>query len=318
MARNAPSPDQVLKALDRWHVKIVKHTGWRTRGRPASTGDFGPLIGVVNHHTADKGKGKTLTALRSGVRAIMRVLIKGRSDLPGPLCHFSTDRLGRVHLVAMGRANHAGAFAANTVADTRAGRAPGLPGPTDSVDGNRLYWGNEVQNDGLGEDYTDSQVEALVRLNAALIELSKWSSNAAIQHKEGTRRKTDMSKIDGHESGRFVRGQVALALSVGPERYGYPIVKPLPVQPNVPVIYLAKIQAAWRRTSGLGATMGVRAVQRGLHREGFLNGYVPGVAGRKTKAAYVTWAKAKSVGGPHLVPSKAQVIRLAGPNYLVR
>jgi hypothetical protein len=312
--RNAPTPDQVLAALSRWHVKTVKHTGWRTRGRPASTGEFGPLIGVVNHHTADKGKGKTLTALRTGIRAIMRVLIKGRADLPGPLCHFSTDRLGQVHLVAMGRANHAGAFAANTVADTRAGRAPGRPGPVDSVDGNRLYWGNEVHNDGLGEDYTDAQVEAVIRLNAALIELSGWSSNAAIQHKEGTRRKSDMSKIDGHESGAFVRQQVALALSVGPERYGYPDVKPAPHKDTRPALYLAKIQAAWRRKSGRGAFMGVRAIQRGLHRAGYLNGYVPGVAGRKTKAAYAKWAGANA----HRVPSKSQVRHLVGPGYVVR
>jgi hypothetical protein len=38
----------------------------------------------------------------------LRLLIKRRSDCPGPLCNVGLARSGAVYVIAAGRANHAG------------------------------------------------------------------------------------------------------------------------------------------------------------------------------------------------------------------
>src|SRR5689334_14754764 len=96
-------------------LKVVEIAGWESRGRPKSTGEFKP-VGVLNPHTGDKADGKAYAA---------GILVRGRSDLAGPLCHLSIGRDGTVYIVAAGRANHAGK--AKSVGSVAAG------------DGNTLY-----------------------------------------------------------------------------------------------------------------------------------------------------------------------------------
>jgi hypothetical protein len=72
---------------------VKESSGWETRGRPYS---FNPTKGVICHHTA-------------AAEDIDSVLINGRSDLPGPLCHYALHKNGDVVLIAAGYANHAGA-----------------------------------------------------------------------------------------------------------------------------------------------------------------------------------------------------------------
>lgn len=76
---------------------VVEAQGWRARGvdfpaRPDT---------IIAHHTAtpDRAKGDLPT---------LRVLIDGRADLPGPLCQVALSRSGVVHMIAAGKANHAG------------------------------------------------------------------------------------------------------------------------------------------------------------------------------------------------------------------
>lgn len=128
-------------------LTVVEIDGWRQRGRPASTGGFAP-VGVLHHHTGGPSNG--------GRPYAAGILTNGRSDLPGPLCHLSTDQAGTVYVVAAGRANHAGdAKAAGTVA---------------AGDGNTLYVGVENQNLGT-EGWTKLQYAAMVTLTAVLL---KW------------------------------------------------------------------------------------------------------------------------------------------------
>lgn len=78
-------------------LTIVQHDGWRTRGR-----DFpGKPDTILVHHTATSARAK-------GDLPTLRLLIEGRSDLPGPLCQLALSRTGVVHILAAGKANHAG------------------------------------------------------------------------------------------------------------------------------------------------------------------------------------------------------------------
>lgn len=143
-------------------LKVVEIDGWRDRGRPSSTGGFNP-VGVLAHHTA--------TSKASSDAAVVRLLVAGRSDLPGPLCHFGLGRDGTVYVIAAGRANHAGvAKASGTVA---------------AGDGNELYIGIEAFNDGVGEVWPEGQLEAYALLCATLSkEITHNSVNTVRGHKE--------------------------------------------------------------------------------------------------------------------------------------
>lgn len=143
-------------------LKVVELDGWQTRGRPASTGGFDP-VGVLCHHTA--------TSVKSSNADVERLLVVGRSDLPGPLCHLGLRRDGTVVVVAAGRANHAGAAKAS--------------GTVAAGDGNSLYIGIEAYNDGRGEPWPKAQMDAYATLCAVLSAKVTGSSVATVRgHKE--------------------------------------------------------------------------------------------------------------------------------------
>lgn len=75
---------------------VVREPGWETRGRP--DGSFTPR-GIMLHHDASP-TGST----SSGVDVIR----DGRPGLEGPLAQLWLDYYGAWHVVAAGRANHAG------------------------------------------------------------------------------------------------------------------------------------------------------------------------------------------------------------------
>ena len=147
---------QILRARG---LKVVEHHGWQTRGRP---GAFNP-VGVLCHHTA--------TSKRSKDSDVIALLIRGRSDLPGPLCQIGLDRDGTVHLIAADRANHAGKAKAS--------------GTVGAGDGNALYVGVEAFNDGVGEKWPAAQYNAYVTLAAALSANVTGNSAQSVRgHKE--------------------------------------------------------------------------------------------------------------------------------------
>lgn len=155
-------PDNLPQILRSYGLKVVEVPGWKTRGRPASTGGFNP-VGVLCHHTA--------TSISWLVATVIRLLVGGRSDLPGPLCQLALGRDGTVYIIAAGRANHAGkAKSSGTVADG---------------DGNELYIGIEAFNNGVGEKWPAIQYAAYVLLAAVLsVEITKNSANTVRGHKE--------------------------------------------------------------------------------------------------------------------------------------
>lgn len=159
MSRLPSNLPEILRAAG---LTVVEHDGWETRGRPASTGGFAP-VGVLCHHTATK---KSVPNAN-----VIALLIRGRSDLPGPLCNMGLDRAGVVHMIAAGRANHAGKAKAS--------------GTVKAGDGNQLYIGIEAFNDGVGEPWPAVQMSAYALLCATLsTEVTHNSSETVRGHKE--------------------------------------------------------------------------------------------------------------------------------------
>jgi hypothetical protein len=148
-------------------LKVTEVDGWRTRGNET----FAPR-GVVAHHTAN-GPGEI---------GSLRVLINGRSDLPGPLCNVGLGRSGTVYVIASGRANHAGT------------------GGWKGLSGNSSVLGIEAENrGGAGDPWPQVQLAAYKRLCAALITGPGVGGAVALVcgHKEwAPNRKVDPHSID--------------------------------------------------------------------------------------------------------------------------
>lgn len=218
------TPDEIIKALKKWQVPFAPEDGWRDRGRPESLG-WGTVFGFVNHHTA--------TSKDVSAAATNRLLRVGRSDLPGPLSQFATQRDGTVALIAAGRANHAGSIRREVLDDLLADRHVSRPSTTanEVIDGNAILYGNEVHTNGTGERHPDEQLRSIVLLNAAILDHHDWSHNSATQHKQITARKVDMADIRGEDSDVWVRREVKRALALGPGNYRLPWEEPAPVDP---------------------------------------------------------------------------------------
>ncbi|WP_406439433.1 peptidoglycan-binding protein [Streptomyces sp. NBC_00631] len=174
------SADALVSALRAEGVAVVEHDGWRTHNR-AGHGAWGPVNGVIIHHT-----------VTSGTSTSVSMCFAGRSDLPGPLCHGVIAKDGTVHLVGNGRANHAGSGDGDVLAAVIAESAA-LPAPNqNNTDGNVHFYGFECVNLGDGKDpWPDVQLDAMVRASAALCRAHGWSARSVIGHKEWTNTKID-------------------------------------------------------------------------------------------------------------------------------
>src|SRR5436190_8184570 len=113
-------------------------SGWQSRGRPSSTGDFNPQ-GILCHHTASPA-GTT-------DRLDLQCILAGNAEAPGPISQIYCGRSGTVYIVAAGRANHGGK-----------GRRPGVD-TGGCADMNALLLGIEAGNNGVGEPWPDVQTD---------------------------------------------------------------------------------------------------------------------------------------------------------------
>ena len=146
-------------------VKVIEHPGWRERG----SATFAPK-GVICHHTAGPARGDAPS---------LGVCVNGRSDLAGPLCQIVLARSGTAHVIASGRANHAG------------------PGNWRGLEGNTSVFGIEAENTGVGEPWPQVQLDAYVRCVAALCRRGGIPVGMVCGHKEwAPRRKIDPKGID--------------------------------------------------------------------------------------------------------------------------
>ena len=173
------TPATFASILRKEGVTVVEVGDWEDHNRN-HVGPWGPVHGVMIHHTVTSGSARTVAICRNGY-----------SGLPGPLCHGVITKDGRVHLVGYGRANHAG------LGDDDVLRAVTnetvLPADTEAnTDGNRHFYGFECENLGDGEDpWPAVQLEAIERVSAAICRHHGWNQRSVIGHLEWQPGKVD-------------------------------------------------------------------------------------------------------------------------------
>lgn len=143
-------------------LRVVEMDGWETRETRAG---FDPQ-GIVWHHTATSA-----AVPNANVRRLLR---DGRSDLAGPLSQLGLERDGTYVVIAAGRCNHNGYG----------------------------QWGNdsigiEAYNDGRGERWSFSQLDAYDRGTAAICRALGVDASQVKGHREtDPGRKIDPTGID--------------------------------------------------------------------------------------------------------------------------
>jgi len=270
------SADALVRALRNEGLKVVEHSGWRTNNRN-SRGAWGPVHGVMIHHT-----------VTSGTDATVRLCFEGRSDLPGPLCHGVIAKDGTVHLVGNGRANHAG-LGDDEVLRAVIAESSGLPSPNENnTDGNARFYGFECVNLGDGQDpWPAAQLEAIEAASAAICRAHRWSARSVIAHKEWTNTKIDPRGF----SMSGMRDRIASRLGAA-----------APTPPPQPVVDLSRlVEAARTNPSAPGNPItysGVKTVERALVSEGLLAAeFADGHYGSQTVSAYAAWQRRLGYGG---------------------
>jgi hypothetical protein len=138
----------LVAALREAGLQVEATQGWADRGRPWA---FDP-VGVLMHHTAFR-------ATAADPRPALATVRDGRTGLRGPLCHLLVARDGTCHVIAAGRANHAGEARAS--------------GPVPGGDGNVSYVGIEIDyapQEPFAQQPTTAQLEASVVAAAVIVE----------------------------------------------------------------------------------------------------------------------------------------------------
>ncbi|MEV1097511.1 N-acetylmuramoyl-L-alanine amidase [Streptomyces sp. NPDC049952] len=276
------SADRFLTALLDEGLDVIESGSWRTHNRNTK-GPWGPVHGVMMHHTVTKGTSTTV-----------RIVKDGYSGLPGPLCHGMIAKDGRVHLVGYGRANHAGLGDPDVLAAVIAERTP----PTDNeatVDGNRHFYGFECENLGDGRDpWPEAQLLAIEKVAAALCRAHGWSVRSIIRHLDWQPGKVDPRGID------WPAMQARIEKRLGKKTPEKPATQAPP--PKAPVVDLSQLVAAARsnpKAAGTPVTYsGVKVVEAALVDAGLLSKrYSDGHYGTTTVTAYAAWQRSAAGGG---------------------
>lgn len=259
-----------LTALRDEGLTVVQVGDWRHHNRNHK-GPWGPVHGVMIHHTVTRGTARTVEICRDGY-----------TGLPGPLCHGVIAKDGRVHLVGYGRANHAGLGDDDVLRAVIAERS--LPVENEATtDGNRHFYGFECENLGDGKDpWPDAQLLAIERVGAALCRAHRWGGPSVIGHREWQPGKTDPRGFEMPS----MRGRVAVQL--GQTEPG-PL--PAPVRPTVSLSRLIAAARSDPKQPGTPVTYGgTITVEAALVDEGLLaRRYLDGHYGTTTGPAMSEW-----------------------------
>ncbi|GEC02946.1 hypothetical protein SSP24_06010 [Streptomyces spinoverrucosus] len=267
-----PSAAKFAELLRAEGLTVVEVGDWEDHNRN-HVGPWGPVHGVMIHHTVTRGSATTVDICRHGY-----------AELPGPLCHGVITKDGRVHLVGYGRANHAGLGDDDVLQAVIAERA--LPADDEAnTDGNRHFYGFECENLGDGEDpWPGVQKEAIEKVAAAICRHHGWGAESAIRHLDWQPGKVDPRGIDWVA----MRARIAKRLGSAPPKSTPP--------PATTVVSLKRLLAAARSNPSQPGTpvsyKGVATVEAALVDEGLLERpYSDGHWGTKTTPAYAAWQR---------------------------
>lgn len=166
------SAQQFIDCLRHEGLTVVEIGDWRNHNRN-SKGAWGPMYGVMIHHTVTSGTANTV-----------KLCYDGHPDLPGPLCHGVIGKDGKVYLVGYGRANHAGLGDDDVL--TAVMNETALPTDNEAnTDGNSHFYGFECENLGDGKDpWPAAQLMAIEKASAAICRFHSWTQRSVIGHKE--------------------------------------------------------------------------------------------------------------------------------------
>ncbi len=251
----------IVDHLRKWGLVVETKAGYENRGRPYA---FKPR-GVLCHHTASGSS--------SGNFGSETTVTNGRPGLPGPLCQFLLGRDGTVKVIALGYANHAG----------YGGPHAGIP----ENQGNTYLYGIEAENNGLGERWSEAELNAYYRLCAALLDYMGISDvNRVFGHKEWTSRKIDPAGINMDQ----FRAEVAKALKAGP---------------SVKTVRLSRL--------GQGKNnLDVKRVKHRLRKKGFYKGAINKRWTKEVTKAYAEYQRSLGYKGDNAdgVPGKTSLQKL--------
>ncbi|GGW98549.1 N-acetylmuramoyl-L-alanine amidase [Streptomyces chartreusis] len=190
------SASKLVEILRKEGLTVHEVRSWRTHNRN-SKGAWGPVNGVMIHHTVTKGTDNTVA-----------ICYDGYSGLPGPLCHGVIDKQGHVHLVGNGRANHAGLGDGDVLQAVI--NETSLPSDNEAdTDGNRHFYGFECENLGDGADpWPAVQKLAIEKVSAAICRHHGWGAGSVIGHLEWQPGKSDPRGFTMQD----MRGRIAARL----------------------------------------------------------------------------------------------------------
>ncbi|MET7452544.1 N-acetylmuramoyl-L-alanine amidase [Streptomyces sp. NPDC005574] len=267
--------DQRLTAYAAEGLTVHEYPGWKTHNRDSATGrSFGPVIGVLIHHTAGHND--------------KDICYKGRPDLPGPLCHNWLGKTAGLWMIGQGRTNHAGSVDLDVLNALRAEKAP-LPVDNEAnADGNDVLYGLEIENLGDGKDsYPPGQYRQAVLWAAAHCRHHGWTEKSVAGHKE-----VQPGKIDPSFDMDVFRADVRAQLAV---EVGGPTPAPTPSPPRVD---LSRLVAAAKADPGakqghVTYMAGVNLTEAALVKLGYLAKTYAGDGsfGSSTVAAYAKWQR---------------------------
>ncbi len=187
--------NEAVRLLRNEGFTVHYQDGWMTRGK----GTMNPK-GFLWHHTAGNRRG--------GNTGTLNMVTYGRSDLRNSLSNFYIARNGDIYVVAAGVSWHAGAGNKGT---------------------NTTLLGCEVENDGIGEPYSERSMEAQVALGAACCKVFDYPPENNWDHREhAPSRKIDRTGVDSNQFRLAVSTKIQTWQGIGPlpeedDMYAVPI-----------------------------------------------------------------------------------------------
>ncbi|MFJ8603379.1 peptidoglycan-binding protein [Streptomyces shenzhenensis] len=289
------SAAEFLASLRAEGLTVVEVGDWRDHNRK---GAWGPVHGVMIHHTVTKGTAATVAICRDG-----------HSNLPGPLCHGVIAKDGTVHLVGYGRANHAGLGDGDVLQAVIAERA--LPADNEAnTDGNARFYGFECENLGDGKDpWPEAQLDAIERVAAAICRAHGWGERSVIGHLEWQPGKVDPRGFTMDS----MRARIASRLKAGAPAPAKPSTPSAPAKPKLEPFPGAAFFKAGRRSPVIAA-MHKRLVAEGCNR--YKSTANQDVWGSGDVASYAAWQRKCGYSGTAAdgIPGATSWAKLHVPN----
>jgi hypothetical protein len=259
----------IVSVLRAAGITVKEYDGWRSRG--LAGGSFKPRALIWHHDGSSKGDSP-------GVPSYM---IRNFSTAAAQLW---VDRAGVWHVIAAGRAPHAGVV------------KPGKPGNSESL-------GIETDHT-IGEDWPNDQIESLRTGTAAILKHLGITAEAGLEFHRSIcfppGRKTDPDGLDLD----LERKAVQQILTPPPPPPPPPASRKIPITPvAVPRVSLSKMRLAAVKDphapkGSPTRPLSVKVLQRALVAEGLLDErQIDGVYGKRTRAAWVAWQKSLGFRG---------------------